>query len=93
MHDISTGQYSAINKAPSLPPRLYSWSDVEDDDDELFLSDDEGDSSAMTLPQKSKVTDGLLNQVNDDTNAKYVVYLLIYILLEARLCLKSQPVY
>ena len=58
--DISTGKYSDINEAPSLPPRLYSWSDVEDDDDELFLSDG-ADSAAMVLPQKSMVTDGFLH--------------------------------
>ena len=29
------------DEPPPLPPRNYSWSDVEDDDDDLFQSEDE----------------------------------------------------
>ena len=36
---------------PPLPPRNYTWSDVEDDDDDLFQSDDDLDevSSQISL--------------------------------------------
>ena len=36
-------------EAPPLPPRLYTWSDVEDNDDELFQSDDDLDDLTATV--------------------------------------------
>ena len=44
-------------EAPPLPPRLYSWSDVEDNDDELFQSDDDLDdlSAPVTISDHQKI--------------------------------------
>ena len=35
-------------EAPPLPPRMYGWSDVEDNDDELFQSDDDLDDDPVS---------------------------------------------
>lgn len=44
-------------EAPPLPPRNYSWSDVEDNDDELFQSDDDLDdtSAVVTISDHQKI--------------------------------------
>ena len=44
-------------EAPPLPPRLYTWSDVEDNDDELFQSDDDLDdtSAPVTISDHQKI--------------------------------------
>ena len=44
-------------EAPPLPPRLYSWSDMEDNDDELFQSDDDLDdtSATVTISEHQKI--------------------------------------
>ena len=44
-------------EAPPLPPRNYSWSDVEDNDDELFQSDDDLDdlSTSVTISDHQKI--------------------------------------
>lgn len=40
--------------APPLPDRNYSWSDIEDDDDELLQSDDDLDEP-MTITEHQKL--------------------------------------
>ena len=44
-------------EAPPLPPRNYSWSDMEDNDDELFQSDDDLDdtSAPITISDHQKI--------------------------------------
>ena len=44
-------------EAPPLPPRNYSWSDMEDNDDELFQSDDDLDdtSAPVTISDHQKI--------------------------------------
>lgn len=36
-------------EAPPLPPRNYSWSDIEDSDDDLLQSDDDLDEPFSTI--------------------------------------------
>ena len=36
-------------EAPPLPPRNYTWSDIEDSDDDLLLSDDDLDEPFSTI--------------------------------------------
>ena len=36
-------------EAPPLPPRNYTWSDVEDNDEDLFQSDDDLDESSSQI--------------------------------------------
>ena len=54
---INFSEMGLEEEAPPLPPRLYSWSDVEDNDDELFQSDDDLDdtSAPVTISDHQKI--------------------------------------
>lgn len=43
------------DEAPPLPPRNYNWSDIEDNDDELFQSEDELDDHQWTVSDQQKL--------------------------------------
>ncbi len=43
------------DEAPPLPPRVYNWSDFEDNDDELFQSEDELDDHSWTVSDQQKL--------------------------------------
>ena len=40
---------------PPLPPRIYNWSDFEDNDDELFQSEDELDDHKWSVSDQQKL--------------------------------------
>ena len=43
------------DEAPPLPPRDYNYSDFEDNDDELFQSEDELDDHSWTVSDQQKL--------------------------------------
>ena len=55
--NFSSSEMGLEEEAPPLPPRLYSWSDMEDNDDELFQSDDDLDdtSAPVTISDHQKI--------------------------------------
>ena len=42
-HTHTHSELDLEDEPPPLPPRIYHWSDMEDNDDELFQSDDDLD--------------------------------------------------
>jgi hypothetical protein len=62
---LPSSEMGLEEEAPPLPPRRYSWSDMDDNDDELFQSDDDLDdtSGPVSISDHQKIYSsvGVLN--------------------------------